>query len=108
MVLRFFISVKDPFVESWLGIYGNTEFNRLLYLYELDPITNRIEFLGVDKDTPLNRRKYMSYGFRDLSEKLNKILEIKPTEIDLFTFNITELIYRNPELAKKISKFIRK
>jgi hypothetical protein len=108
MVLRFFVSVPDPFVESWIGIYGNTEFNRLLYLYEMNPITKKIEFLGVDRDTPLNRRKYLSYGFRDLTDKLNAILERKPTEIDLFTYKITEMLYKYPDLAKKLSKFIRK
>ncbi len=108
MTLRFMISVPDKFVEGWLGIYGNETFNRLLYLYEMDPISKKINLVGIDVDTPLNRRKYQSYGFRDITDKVAEIFKPKPTKIDLFTFDITYLLYRYPELARKLKKFIRR
>jgi len=105
MVFRFYISIPDKFIESWVGIYGNKIFNRLLYLYEMDPFSNKIELVGVIEDTPLNRRKVASWGFRDLTNKLSNLFEPKPTKIDLFTFDITDLVLKDPRLIKIIKKF---
>ncbi len=107
MVFRFFVSVKDPYVETWLGIVGNNEFNKLLYLYELDPFSNKIEFLGTVRDTPLNRRKLASWGFRDLTNELSSLLESRPTKIELFTFDVTNIVYKYPKLISIFKKFIK-
>lgn len=105
MVFRFFVSTKDPYVTDWLGIIGNQTFDNLLYLYELDPYSKKIELVGIDRDTPLNRRKYMSWGFRDLTKEVYDLVKPIPTKIDLFTFKITSMLHKYPKLIRSIEKF---
>jgi len=105
MVFRFFISIPDKYVEGWLGIYGNNVFNKLIYAYEMDPFSGKIELVAVLRDTPYNRRKLMSWGFRDLTDKLSKLFEPKPSKIDIFTLDITELVLKDPRLINIIKKF---
>jgi len=104
--MKFFIKVPDQFVEGFLGIYGNEYFNKKIYVFELDYQKGKIKLVGILPGTTANEMMLKFYGYRDLTDEFMKIYGKQPTEIRLFTFDITELVETNRRLKLLIKKLI--
>lgn len=100
--MKFYIKVDNSYVKNFLGIYGNSYFNKNLYAFELDISTGKIELVGVLPGTPANELMLRFWGFKDLTQKFNEVYGRKPERIDLFVSDVTILIETNPRLKKLI------
>lgn len=97
--------VSDPFVEGFLGVYGNKYFNRLIYAFEFN--LDKVELVGILPYNDSNIMKLKMWGFKDLTDKFEQLYGRKPTEIDLLKSDITYLVDIDRKLKLRIRKLLK-